>query len=188
MTVLRRVVLALLVVAVAAACTKAGADSAEITRLRAVAGLDPCPPAMLSSPGDLPDTSLDCLGGGPAVAIADLRGPLLVNVWGSWCLPCQREVPALQQVYAAGHGRVSILGVDFEDSSASALDFAAHARMKYPSVVDDDGTFTRALGRFTTPMTLFVDGAGHIVHTKYGQFHGVAEIRSDVRQWLGVSV
>jgi len=182
-----RVLVALLVVASAVACTKSGADSGEITRLRAAAGLDPCPATPAAPAGNLPKDTLDCLGDGPPVTVAALRGPLLINLWGSWCEPCQREVPALQRIYTAAHGRLHILGVDTEDSSASALDFAAHAGMTYPSVVDPNGTFLHALGRSVTPMTFFVDAGGRVVHTKYGQFHGIEEIRADVRQWLGVS-
>jgi len=185
---LRHVLVVFVMLGGAVACTKAGADSAEITRLRAVAGLDRCPPSPGAPAGDLPKDTLDCLGAGPSVTVAALRGPLLVNLWGTWCGPCQREVPALQKVYAGAHGRLAVLGVDTEDSSASALDFAAHAGMKYPSVVDPDGTFLHAIGRTATPMTFFVDANGRVVHTKYGQFHGVTEIRDDVRQWLGVSV
>jgi hypothetical protein len=90
-------------------------------------------------------------------------------------------------VYAAADGRLRVLGVDTEDDRASALDFATHVGMKYPSVIDDDGSLIRALGRNATPMTLFVDAAGAVVHTKYGQFKNLADIKSQVRRYLGVA-
>jgi cytochrome c biogenesis protein CcmG/thiol:disulfide interchange protein DsbE len=162
----------------------------EIDRLRMAADLDPCPTIPSSDAGaKLPDLTLGCLGDGPRVRLQGLRGvPTLINVWGSWCAPCQREVPELQSVYAAAHERYRLIGVDTEDDHASALDFAAHVAMKYPSVVDDDGTFIRALGRKATPMTLFVDASGAVVHTKLGEFKNLADIKAQMHRYLGITV
>ena len=177
-------------VAVTAGCTSSKPSGDDLERLRLAAHLDPCPTTDASAPSadhGLPDLTFDCLGDGPKVPLADLRGsPVLVNVWGSWCGPCQREVPALQRVHTEAKDRVLVLGVDTEDSDASALDFAAHADMTYPSVVDESGTFHRALGRSTVPMTLFVNSEGEVVHTSYGQFHGADDIRTQVARYLGV--
>src|SRR5512141_2878583 len=46
-----------------------------------------------------PDFSLQDIQGRP-VRLSDLRGkPVLINLWASWCPPCQAEMPALQKVY-----------------------------------------------------------------------------------------
>jgi cytochrome c biogenesis protein CcmG/thiol:disulfide interchange protein DsbE len=165
-------------------------SSGELNRLRATASLDACPDSGTSAVmAKLPDLTLSCLGAGPRVRMRALGGvATLVNVWGSWCQPCQREVPALQSVYAGAQGRLRVLGVDTEDDPLSALDFAAHVGMKYPSVADDNGTFIRALGRNATPMTLFVDASGAVVHTKYGQFRNLADIKAEVQRYLGIAV
>jgi cytochrome c biogenesis protein CcmG, thiol:disulfide interchange protein DsbE len=179
--------LTLVALIVLAGCTSH--SHSEIDRLRKAANLDRCPNSGPSEvTARLPDLTLTCLGVGPNVHLHGLIGmPTLVNVWGSWCMPCQREVPALESVYTAANGRLRILGVDTEDDHASALDFAAHVGMRYPSVVDDEGSFIRALGRNATPMTLFVDASGRVAHTRYGQFHSAAEIKADVRRYLGVT-
>ena len=162
--------------------------SSEIDRLRKAAALDRCPATQATGSARLPNLVLNCLGDGPRVHLAGLSGiPTLVNVWGSWCVPCQREVPALESAYDAAKGRLHVLGVDTEDDHASALDFAAHVGMKYPSVVDDNGAFLRGLGHNATPMTLFVDATGAVVHTKLGPFKNLADIKSQVQQYLGVA-
>jgi cytochrome c biogenesis protein CcmG, thiol:disulfide interchange protein DsbE len=182
-----RLVVGVLVVALAG-CTSH--HSSELDRLRTVAALDACPGSGSSqAKAKLPDLTFDCLGDGPRVHMRDLQGvPTLVNVWGSWCGPCQREVPALQSAYAGAHGQLRVLGVDTEDDPASALDFAAHVGMKYPSVTDDDGAFIRALGRKATPMTLFVNASGDVVHTKYGEFHNATDMKAEIQRYLGVAV
>jgi thiol-disulfide isomerase/thioredoxin len=133
--------------------------------------------------------TLPCLGGGSDVALTGLTGrPALVNVWASWCGPCQKEVPALQSVYAAAHGRLRVLGVDIEDSDGSALDFAAHAAMHYPSVVDRQGDVLRRLGFNGPPVTVFLDAAGHVVHKQSGPFRDAADLRAQVNRYLQVSL
>src|SRR5207237_8219321 len=72
--------------------------------LVARAALDPCPPSIAVShvSHGLPDVTLPCLGAGPAVHLAGLRGtPTVVNIWGSWCVPCQAETKYLATVYDA---------------------------------------------------------------------------------------
>jgi thiol-disulfide isomerase/thioredoxin len=138
----------------------------------------------------LPSIRLACLGPGPDVHLEALRGPMLVNVWGSWCLPCQREVPALQAFYAKAKGRVGVLGIDINDSSGSAQDFAGHVGMTYPSVVDDDSVI-RGHGPFVfsgPPMTVFLDASGRVVHVERQPFRKLAQIEQLVSTYLGVTL
>jgi thiol-disulfide isomerase/thioredoxin len=121
--------------------------------------------------------------------MAGLRGPLVVNIWGSWCGPCQQETPYLAAVYQQLRGRVGFLGVDDEDDPDSALDFAAHVRprMRYPSVSDDDKAVLVGLhGRVAVPMTVFVGRDGRVVHIAYAAYHSAADLLGDIHRYLGV--
>jgi cytochrome c biogenesis protein CcmG, thiol:disulfide interchange protein DsbE len=196
----RRRVLAVGAVGVfAAACTSSGRADAgphypnnpDHARLVAAARLERCP--ATSGPavsGGLPDVTLDCLGNGPKVHLAALRGtPTLVNLWGSWCGPCQQETPYLEQAHARLGRAVRFLGVDTEDQADSALDFAAHVRprMRYPSVRDDDKAVLLGVhGPTGVPMTLLVRADGTIAATHPGAYHSVADVLADVRKYLGV--
>lgn len=161
------------------------------SQLVATADLDPCPSSSTSvAAGGLPNVTLPCLGKGPAVRLAGLTGiPTLVNIWGSWCGPCQKESRYLAQVYDQLRGRVRFLGVDDEDDPDSALDFAAHVTppMRYPSVVDDDKKVLVAMGTSEVPITLFVDGSGKVVHRNFGPYRDVATLRADIAHYLGVT-
>ena len=155
------------------------------------AALDPCPPSSTAtSAGALPDVTLPCLGRGSAVHVARVRGkPMVVNVWGSWCGPCQRETPYLSRAYAQLKGSVWFLGVDDEDDPDSALDFAAHVQpaMHYPSVVDEDKKVLTGLrGPVAVPMTVFVRADGSIAFTHPGEYTGAQPLLADVAQYLGV--
>ncbi|MBV9098795.1 MAG: TlpA family protein disulfide reductase [Frankiaceae bacterium] len=161
--------------------------------LVAKAALDPCPPSVAGAhvSHGLPDVTLPCLGNGPAVHLAGLRGvPMVVNIWGSWCVPCQAETKYLATVYDALKPRVRFLGVDTEDSTDSALDFAPHVSppMRYPSVVDDQKKVLVGLELFSAvPSTVFVDAAGHVVHKAAIAYGSAAQLRKDIAHYLGVS-
>ena len=156
------------------------------------AHLDPCPasagPQVAKS---LPDLTLPCLGTGPAVRLSGLSGtPTVVNIWGSWCGPCQAETRYLSQVYDDLHGKVRFLGVDTEDTPESALDFAPHVDppMRYPQVVDKTKRLLIALNiPSNVPTSVFVSAAGRVVHVSPGAYHSVAALRADIRRYLGVA-
>jgi thiol-disulfide isomerase/thioredoxin len=192
------VVLLAVVVALLAGCGSGSGSSRPAppppsprAELVAQADLERCPPSSTSAvDGGLPDLTLPCLGEGPAVHLAGLTGrPTLVNIWGSWCVECQREAQYLNRAHRDLAGKVRFLGIDTLDEPNSALDFAVHVepRMRYASVVDDDKRALIAVGGSTgPPVTLFVDAAGRLVHRTFGEDTSDAELRADIAEYLGV--
>jgi cytochrome c biogenesis protein CcmG, thiol:disulfide interchange protein DsbE len=188
-----------LVVLAAAACSGGGSSTTQPpsgpthAELVARAALDPCPPSIAGAhvAHGLPNVTLPCLGTGPAVHLAGLRGlPTVVNIWGSWCVPCQAEAKYLAAVYDALKPRVRFLGVDTEDSNDSALDFAPHVSppMRYPSVVDEQKHVLVGLDLISAvPSTVFVDAAGHVVHKAAVAYGSAAQLRQDIARYLGVT-
>src|SRR5436190_16451639 len=68
-------------------------------------------------------TSLPDLDGNGSGSVADYRGRwVLVNVWASWCPPCQTESPDRERFYDAHRGdNFTIAGGDTTDLSPAAL-------------------------------------------------------------------
>ena len=164
--------------------------------LVARAHLDPCPTtsstgAATSGAKSLPDLTLPCLGTGPAVHLSGLVGkPTVVNIWGSWCGPCQAETRYLSTVYDGARAKVRFLGVDTEDDAKSALDFAPHVSppMHYPQVVDKDKRLLIALKiPSNVPSSVFVDAGGRVVHVFPGAYRSADALRADIRRYLGVT-
>jgi len=195
------VVVALVVVATAAGCSSSTRASftpdfpkpPSYDQLVATAALDPCPASTAAHPHkSLPDLTLPCLGRGPAVHLSGLSGaPTVVNIWGSWCGPCQAETRYLSSVYDAAKSKVRFLGVDTEDDPKSALDFAPHVSppMHYPQVVDKDKKLLIALNQFSAvPTTVFVEATGRIAHITHTPYRDEASLRADIRRYLGVTV
>lgn len=162
-------------------------------RLLSAAALEPCPRAAASptsAPAGtaLPAVALRCLGDGPPTRLADLRGPAILNLWASWCLPCQRELPALQALHAEAGDRLLVLGVVTDDTSRNALGFAAAAGVHYPSLVDTNGTVRRRLGYPGPPVTLFLDRSGRIVHRLVGAAPALPALKALLARQLGVAL
>lgn len=137
--------------------------------------LAPCTTAKANAApsGGLPDITLDCLGAGPAVDVAALPGPAVVNLWASWCYPCRAEMPLLQKVSEAQRGRVHVLGVDTNDQTGSALTFTKKTvRAGYEELRDSTGKLASALHAPGLPYTIAIDRHGVIVWHHAGKLTG----------------
>lgn len=136
----------------------------------------------------LPAVTLPCLGKGPSVRLGSLRGPMVINLWATWCGPCRGEVPIFQKLHESAGSRVPVLGIDFQDKSPNAaLSFLVDTHAHYPSVFDASGKTEAAVGSSGgLPVTLFVDRSGRIVHRKVGPYGSLHALKADVRAHLRV--
>ena len=167
------------------------AATPSATTPRAVAGADklaPCPATPSKPPvGDgMPDVSLPCLGGGPDIRLADLRGPLVVNVWAQWCGPCRDEAPYLAKL--AKSGKVRMLGIDYADPRAElAVNFATEEGLAYPHLVDQDKAIQSPLKVGGPPLTAFVNQDGVVVFVHRGVLTSQQQLDQLVKDKLGVT-
>lgn len=150
----------------------------------------PCPPSNLEArpiADGLPATVFPCLGPGPAVNLAGLRGtPVVLNVWASWCPPCRAEMPLITDLAADAGDSLVVLGVDVDDDPQAAAEFAAAAGLA--SVIDAESLTRVTLGWTGPPVTYFVRADGVIAHTSYGAIPDEATLRDLVATHLGVQV
>jgi len=84
-----------------------------------------------------PDLSGETLAGGQ-VSLADFAGKtVVVNVWGSWCVPCRDEVDDLVAARRRlPADRVAFLGVNIRDDRAAAIAFEQRNNVTWPSLYD----------------------------------------------------
>jgi cytochrome c biogenesis protein CcmG, thiol:disulfide interchange protein DsbE len=120
----------------------------------------PAAAAPSSAGAGLPDLSLPCFTGGAPVRTADLRGPAVINLWGSWCAPCREELPLMQELADATAGRLHVIGVDTRDDREAGASFATDHGVSMPTLYDREQKLLGALGRINLPVTVFLDGDG----------------------------
>jgi thiol-disulfide isomerase/thioredoxin len=75
------------------------------------------------------------------VQLSGFRGNyVLLNFWASWCGPCRAETPALQEFSRRMAGRsLVVVGVNQQETPATARDFAEGFGVSYPMALDRDG-------------------------------------------------
>lgn len=99
---------------------------------------------------------------------------VVINVWGSWCGPCDAEAPDLATVateFAEAGEPVQFIGVNHRDSVPNAQAFEAKHGVPYPSLIDDGGrTLAQLQGLATArPTTMVLDGEGRVAARVNGQ-------------------
>jgi cytochrome c biogenesis protein CcmG, thiol:disulfide interchange protein DsbE len=103
------------------------------------------------------------------LSLKSLQGKAIVlNVWASWCVPCNQEAPMLQAAWkqARAQGKnVVFLGIDFQDSSSDALTFLHKYSINYPNVLDATGSVSIDYGVTGVPETIFINSKGTVVGT-----------------------
>ena len=109
----------------------------------------------------LPDTK------GDVISLDDFKGKVvIVDIWGTWCLPCRKEVPhfiALRHEYS--DEGLEVVGINYERGPESEWigkieSFVAENGITYPCVIGDDMTRDMVPEFSGYPTTLFIDRTG----------------------------
>jgi cytochrome c biogenesis protein CcmG/thiol:disulfide interchange protein DsbE len=123
---------------------------------------------MIGKP--MPEFALKAaLPGRAPLSSADLKSgqPRLVNVFGSWCIPCQVESPQLLALKAQG---VPIDAIAIRDTPEDVATFLARHGDPFERIGDDPRSQVQfALGSAGVPETFVVDGQGIIRHQHIGE-------------------
>jgi cytochrome c biogenesis protein CcmG/thiol:disulfide interchange protein DsbE len=94
----------------------------------------------------------------------------VVNFWATWCSPCRREQPVLQQLWEDYRDRgVILIGVNQRDDAAAATAWLEKYDVSYPSVLDSDGASAAAFGFAGLPATYVADGSGELRYAFFGE-------------------
>ena len=147
------------------------------------------PPAAASAPspaGPLPDLRLPCFTGESEIALRELRGPAVINLWASWCTPCREELPVMQRLADRAQGQLTVLSVDTGDSREAGGSFATDSGVTMPTLFDTEKKLLNALGQIRLPITVFVDAAGR--STVYPLPLDARSLSEQVRKTTGVTV
>ena len=105
----------------------------------------------------------------PKATLASLRGePVAINFWASWCTPCRREAPELEQLHRAPHSPGQVVGVNWRDGLSAARAFVRDHRLTFPNLRDPDGDVGRAYGIVGLPTTVILDSRGRIASVLNG--------------------
>jgi thiol-disulfide isomerase/thioredoxin len=145
-----------------------GATLASVATLRkphaqALQGIDAL---HLQSPPRKLDLHFTTADGTPR-SLADYAGKgIVLNLWATWCVPCVREMPALDDLakLVAADG-VVVLPISSDRGGANVVQnfYTQHDIRNLPVLLDPRGNIGHALNVRGIPTTLLIDGQGQEV-------------------------
>lgn len=110
---------------------------------------------------------------GRPVSLASLRGsPVLLNIWATWCHPCQDEIPVLEALHREyGPRGLQLVGVTIDDDGRTGdiRNFARRFGMTYPIWHDPDQRVMPAFSVIGVPTTFLIGRDGRLLWRKTGE-------------------
>ena len=110
------------------------------------------------------------MASGKKASLADFSGKFLIlNFWATWCSPCLKEMPDLDQVYQSlGPKNLVILAVSMGESRERVRKFLKKRNYSFPVMTDPEMEITRLYGVRNIPITYLVDPSGVIIGRALG--------------------
>jgi thiol-disulfide isomerase/thioredoxin len=136
-------------------------------------------------------TQMSCLDGEVSINFHQLKGPMVINVWGSWCEGCKEEMPYFVDLYetqAFKSGQIQLLGINVEESSkVEAIEYIKKSGMSWPHLEDLDGISKSIFGP-GVPVTWFVNEVGENVATKIGAYTNKDQLFEQFEKAFGIKL
>jgi len=109
-----------------------------------------------------PDFTLTAMDG-TKVALSELKGrPVVLNFWATWCGPCRREMPGLQEFYDKHRSdQWAFLTISNEKTDKLEAFLREHPH-SFPVLLDSDGKISDLYKVHSIPKTFLIDAGGTI--------------------------
>ncbi len=101
--------------------------------------------------------------------LVDDGRPVFLNLWASWCAPCEKEIPILSR-FAVDHPEIVVVGAAVRDDRVAAEQMAQRLSPSYPLGTDATGRLRDRYVGFGLPALFLIDETGTVV----AQFEGGA--------------
>ncbi len=107
----------------------------------------------------------------------------VINYWASWCAPCRKEMPLLNELNTQSAGRYEVVGIalDNPEDAKTFLEQTPIAFVSYqelPSQQDSSSRLGNGWG--VLPFTVLISPDGRLLRRHIGQFESTQQLQ----QWL----
>ncbi|WP_404458948.1 thiol-disulfide oxidoreductase ResA [Sutcliffiella horikoshii] len=108
---------------------------------------------------------------GNQVMLSDYEGQgVFLNFWGTWCKPCEREMPYMEKQYQEYKEQgVEILAVNIQETDLAVEKFRDRHGMTFPIPMDRNDQVRQAYGVLPLPTTILLDQNGIVVKKHSGE-------------------
>ena len=119
-----------------------------------------------------PDFVVRQLDGNQEIRLSQIKTPVVLNFWASWCVECRGEAHVLEAFHQKQKNSdkpLTVLGISIQDSEENARAFARQFGKTYFLALDDpSGSIAMDYGIYGVPETFFIDAEGNIRHKQIG--------------------
>ena len=113
---------------------------------------------------------VDSLKQVPSLSIEEIKTEFVIlNLWASWCIPCQNEVDELLKI--SEQSNITVIGILVDDSASNGREFIKDNKITYKNILEEDESDI-VLSQFNwtgIPTTLVLDRNLSILHTLNGE-------------------
>ncbi|MTH52222.1 thiol-disulfide oxidoreductase ResA [Bacillus mangrovi] len=108
---------------------------------------------------------------GERLQLSELKGKgVLLNFWGTWCEPCKKEMPYMDNQYSYYKEQgVEIIAVNIAESDIAVSSFAKQYGLSFPIGIDKDRQILDQYGVKPLPTTYLIDSSGKVTDIVKGQ-------------------
>lgn len=127
------------------------------------------------------------LSDGKPLTMDDYQGKvILVDFWATWCPPCKKSMPFLNQLrHELAERGFEIVAINVDENSSDAADFLRRFPVDYPVYMDPDGKCPGLYDVKAMPSSYFVDRNGIVQDIHFGFRSGdEAKIRQRIESLL----
>ncbi len=122
---------------------------------------------------------------GQQVSLSEFKGQVvLINFWATWCGPCRKEMPLLEQLYQRYQPLgLTLLGINVEEDNGDAEAFLRETPVSFPVLFDPENRVSQLYEISAMPSTVLVDRQGRLRFLHHGFQPGYENIYQDqIRQ------
>jgi thiol-disulfide isomerase/thioredoxin len=116
---------------------------------------------------------------GETIQLRDYQGgPLVINLWATWCPPCRREMPVLENAQQQ-RPDLTFMFVNKAESMQSVATFLETQGLSLNNVLfDRSGRLGQAVGSMALPTTLFYSPDGRLLSSHLGELSNASLARA----------
>lgn len=103
---------------------------------------------------------------GKSITPATAKGRILIiNLWATWCEPCRKEMPEIEQFYRRYHDQgVDVVAVSLDDKSDIETVKTTMKSFSFPAAMESNADLHRFGRIWRVPVTFIIDQNGILRH------------------------